>query len=68
VFALLGEQRRAAHALWAGGEPVPAIPCNIGAASTPSSEGDEQLWYDAIHARLCLAVLDLVIIRRDTTA
>jgi len=71
VLALLAEQRRAAHALWAGGVPVPrgtAIPVNLNDPELMRKwEGNEQAWYDAVQARICLAVLDLVIIRRDTT-
>ncbi|KAJ7922821.1 hypothetical protein B0H13DRAFT_2317052 [Mycena leptocephala] len=64
--------RRAAHALWSGGVPVPRSAATLGPRNLSKSpenisewEGNaEQAWYDAIQARLCLAVLDLIIIRR----
>ncbi|KAJ6523566.1 hypothetical protein B0H19DRAFT_1276882 [Mycena capillaripes] len=69
VFALLAEQRRAAHALWTGGVPIPrdaATPCILkDPESTRKWAGNpEQAWYDAIQSRLYLAILDLIIIRR----
>jgi hypothetical protein len=74
VFALLAEQRRAAHALWSGGVPVPRSAATLGPRNLSKSPENiskwedtgnaEQAWYDAIQARLCLAVLDLIIIRR----
>ncbi|KAJ7658407.1 hypothetical protein B0H17DRAFT_1203637 [Mycena rosella] len=74
VSALLAEQHRAAHALWTGGVPVPradAIPCQLNRdlESVHRWEGNpEQAWYNAVEARLCLAVLDLVIIAAATPA
>ncbi|KAJ7492232.1 hypothetical protein FB451DRAFT_1388653 [Mycena latifolia] len=68
VSALLAEHHRAAHALWTAGIPVghaDATPCRLSRdpESTRKWEGNpEQAWYNAIEARLCLAVLDLVII------
>lgn len=67
VFALLAQQRRAAQALWMGGVPVSSsavTPCDLRTSESTSKwlGNPEQAWYDAVEARLCLAVLDLVII------
>ncbi|KAF7347490.1 hypothetical protein MVEN_01505200 [Mycena venus] len=76
VLALLAEQRRAAHALWAGGVPVPiapgrpVIPSDFGLGKlqleVEAEENLEQVWYDAVQTRLDSALLDLVIIWGDT--
>ncbi|KAJ7109810.1 hypothetical protein C8R44DRAFT_883855 [Mycena epipterygia] len=67
VFALLAQQRHAAHALWMGGVPVPSsavTPCDLRTSESMSKwlGNPEQAWYDAVEAHLCLAVLDLIII------
>ncbi|KAJ7687396.1 hypothetical protein B0H17DRAFT_1070063 [Mycena rosella] len=71
VSALLAEQHRAAHALWTGGVLVraDAVPSrhNRDFESVHKWEGNpEQAWYNAVEARLCIAVLDLVIIAAST--
>ncbi|KAJ7665379.1 hypothetical protein DFH06DRAFT_1470651 [Mycena polygramma] len=69
LFPLLAEHHRAAHALWAGGVPVAVDtvpPRNLPDPKSVRKRAGkpEQAWYDAIQDRLCLAVLDLVILRR----